>query len=75
MDTSKPSPLELDTLTLVEIAESLDSGLFTVAELTAAHLEQIRKWNPTLRAVIDINPDAMGAAAALDAELAASRRR
>lgn len=68
-------PHELDNLTLAQVADGLDKGVFSVANLTAAHLEQIRKWNPILHAVIDVNPNAMRDAAELDRELAAGQRR
>lgn len=66
---------DLETLTLSQIARGLDQRSFTVAALVAAHLDLIRKWNPTLRAVIDINPGAMEIAEKLDAELALAGRR
>jgi amidase len=57
---------------------SLDSGEFTIRELVQACLDRIEamdKVGPCLNAVIEINPDALVIADALDAELAAGTIR
>ncbi|MBS1809434.1 MAG: amidase [Acidobacteria bacterium] len=46
----------------------MDSGRLTSRELTQAYLQQIRKLNPQVHAVIETNPAAVLIAAQLDAE-------
>lgn len=65
----------LSTLTVPQVAEGLDSGKFTVVELVKAHIHRIDKLNPTLHAVIDVNPAAVSIAESLDKELKEGRRR
>ena len=63
------------SLDLEQIAQGLDRGDFTVKELTEAHLACIEKLNPSLHAVLQLNPAALSIAAALDDELKRSGRR
>ena len=65
----------LKTLTLDRIATGLDDGSFTVVELVHSHLDRIAEYNPTLRAVIEVNPAAISIAQGLDDELRRSGRR
>lgn len=65
----------LDTLTLRRIASGLDDGTFTVTQLVESHLARIEALNPALRAVLQVNPDALSSARALDAEIQRSGRR
>ncbi len=65
----------LKTLTVAQIAAGLDSGAFTTAAITTAHLERIAKFNPSIRAVIEVTPKAVSIAEALDQELKRTGRR
>lgn len=65
----------LSSLTLQQIAHGLDQGDFTVKQLTEAHLARITRFNPSLRAVLQVNPAAVSIATALDQELKRSGRR
>ncbi|HYK83608.1 MAG TPA: amidase [Gemmatimonadales bacterium] len=50
---------------------AMQSGKYTARSITAAYLQRISeldKQGPALRAVLEINPDALASAAALDAE-------
>lgn len=65
----------LDTLTLRDIANGLDNGTLTVTQLAESHLARIEAINPSLRAVLQVNPNALTSAVALDEELQRSGRR
>ena len=68
--TAKRS-LKLEELTLTELQAGLASGRWTSKSLVAGYLARINtldKAGPKLRAVIELNPDAMAIAAALDRE-------
>lgn len=64
-----PFPSLLD-VTLEELAIGLESGLFTSADLVTAYSTRINDVNSTLRAVTELNPDALAIAQQLDAERA-----
>ncbi|HET9765553.1 MAG TPA: amidase [Thermoanaerobaculia bacterium] len=64
-------PFELEELTIAQLQEGMGSGRFTTASLVAAYLARIDALNtqgPQLRAVIEVDPDALAVAAALDRE-------
>lgn len=65
----------LKSLTLAQIASGLDAREFTVVQLVQAHIDQIKRFDGELHAVLQINPNAMAIAQALDAELQKSGRR
>ena len=72
-----PHP-ELATASAVELGERLTSGELTALRLTEMYLERIAaidQAGPTLRAVIEVNPEALAIAAAMDRELQAGHRR
>ncbi len=63
---------ELQEATIVDLAARLRAGELTVRALTEAHLTRIDaldRSGPTLRSVIETNPDALAIADQLDAEL------
>jgi amidase len=64
-----------EKLTLDQISRGLDNGDFTTVELMQAHLHRIAKFNPVLHAILEVNPDAITIAKALDKELKQSGRR
>jgi amidase len=71
----KPTPtdgkFELEEVSLSELREGMSSGKWTskqITELYLARIEAINAQGPTLRAVIETNPDAVSIAEALDAE-------
>ncbi|GAC1434988.1 MAG: amidase [Terriglobales bacterium] len=64
-------PSELDEITLTELQAGLASGKFTAHSLTEHYLtrvQEIDKNGPTINTVIEVNPDAMAIADALDRE-------
>jgi amidase len=69
---------ELDELTVGQLQDAMTSGRYTsrrLVELYAARIEQIDRSGPTLRSVLEMNPDALSIAAALDAEREAGKVR
>jgi len=62
-----PFPSLLD-VTAEELTTGLESGLFTSADLVNAYIARINDVNSTLRAVTQLNPDALAIAQRLDAE-------
>jgi amidase len=67
-----PSPaFELDELTITELQQGLQSGKYSsrsLVEKYADRIDDIDKKGPTLRSIIELNPDAEEIAAALDRE-------
>ncbi|KAI1816351.1 amidase signature enzyme [Poronia punctata] len=53
--------------TLDDLSSGLADGLFTSVDLVEAYLARIHEVNDTLRAVTELNPDALAIAAELDA--------
>ncbi|MDH3224650.1 MAG: amidase [Gemmatimonadota bacterium] len=62
---------ELDEITIPELQESMESGERTARSVTEAYLqriEQLDRQGPALHSIIEINPDALDLADALDRE-------
>ncbi len=71
-------PFRFAGATIDELQAQMRAGSLTARELTAAYLQRIDhidRAGPTLRAVIEVNPEAMEIAAARDAERARGRVR
>ena len=69
---------ELDELTIDQLAEGQRTGRWSARSITERYLERIDSLNlegPELRAVIQINPDALTIADALDTERASGTTR
>jgi amidase len=69
---------ELDELTVTDFQSGLTSGKFTARSLTSkylARIEEVDRHGPSLRSVIEMNPDALAIADALDKERAAKGAR
>ncbi len=76
--SSDVAPFELDEATIDSLQESMLSGSRTSKSLTQLYLdriEQLDKRGPVLRSVIEINPEAVTIAEALDAERKAGKTR
>jgi amidase len=70
--------MDLDELGIDSAQARMASGEFTARQLVEAYLERIEavdRRGPTLRSVLEINPEALEAAEALDRERAAGRVR
>jgi amidase len=67
----KVDPFELDELTVADLQDGMNSGKFTarsLAEKYLARIEAVDKKGPAVNSVIEINPDALAIAEALDRE-------
>jgi len=64
-------PFELEEITLAELQEGMKSGRFTARSLVekySARIDEVDKHGPAVHAVIEMNPEAMAIADALDQE-------
>jgi amidase len=69
--TSYPSGFELEDLPISSLQQGLKSGRWTSADLVRSYLDRIAsidRAGPVLRHVLDVNPDAVTIAEALDRE-------
>src|SRR3954465_4845899 len=66
-----PAPFPLEEATASQLQEWMTSGRYTarqIAEMYLGRIEVIDRHGPTLRSVIEVNPEALAIAGALDAE-------
>jgi amidase len=66
-------PFELDEITIVELERRMTTGELTAVRLAQKYLERIEaidRAGPAVNSVIEVNPDALEIAAALDRERA-----
>src|SRR5438105_12380296 len=71
-------PFELEETTIADLQNAMASGKMTARLITQAYLDRIAELDrkgPTLRHVIEVNPDALSIADALDQERKAGRVR
>src|SRR5579863_1489227 len=64
-------PFELDEITITELQEGMKSGRFTARSLVekySVRIDEIDKRGPAVNAIIELNPDALSIADALDQE-------
>ena len=64
-------PFELDEITIADLQAGMASGKFTARSITEkylARIEEIDKKGPALNSVLEVNPDALAIADALDQE-------
>ena len=69
---------ELEELTVTQLQDAMAAGRYTSSRLVELYTERINEVDrsgPAVRSVIELNPDALSIAAALDAERQAGRRR
>jgi amidase len=75
---ARHEPFELQEATIAQLQAGLRNGTHTARSLTELYLgrvEALDRRGPTLRTIIETNPDAPSIADSLDAELAAGRSR
>jgi amidase len=68
---TRAKPFELDEVTITELQARLTSGKLSVVALAKKYLARISEIDnrgPALRSVLELNPDALSIAAALDRE-------
>jgi amidase len=64
-------PFEFDEITIAKLQDGMEAGRFSAHALVRKYLARIRAIDaagPSLRSVLEINPDALAIAAALDRE-------
>jgi len=64
-------PFELDEITIADLQAGMSSGKFSARSITEkylARIEEIDKQGPALKSVIEVNPEALAIADALDKE-------
>lgn len=70
-ETSDVKPFELDEITISDLQDGMKSGEFTprsLVEKYSARIDEIDKHGPAVNAIIEMNPDALAIADALDQE-------
>ncbi|TQB74949.1 hypothetical protein MPDQ_003982 [Monascus purpureus] len=67
--------IDIEDLSIVQLQQYLAHGAFSIRALTSCYLERITRLNPLLRAVIEVNPDALDIADELDKERAMEQVR
>src|SRR6266581_37655 len=75
---AKVKPFELDEATITQLQARMESGKSSAVTLVKNYLGrigEIDRRGPTLRAVIELNPDALDIAAGLDKERVDKGRR
>lgn len=73
-----PAPFELEEMTIADLVKAVRSGKETARSITEkylARIEELSSKGPELRAVIEVNPEALALADALDAERRAKGSR
>jgi amidase len=75
---SQPAPFELDEVTISQLQEWMKSGRYTsqaLCEMYLKRISEIDRTGPAIRSVLQLNPDALAIASALDAERKSGRVR
>lgn len=70
-ESAQPKPFELDEATIDDLQKGMAAGKFTARSLVQKYIARINaidKKGPTLRSVIELNPDALRIADELDRE-------
>jgi amidase len=69
--SSAPAAFPLEETTVAQLQDWMASGRYTarqIAEMYLRRIDEIDRKGPSLRSVIEVNPDALSIAAALDSE-------
>jgi amidase len=64
----------MEELTMTEWRQKIESGAITARRLTEAYLERIESVDPLINSVIELNPEALAIAEALDRQRQAGQR-
>jgi amidase len=67
--------ITLEEATIDQLQGYMSSGTLTAVELLKCHLKRSRQVDPYINSIIEMNPDALDIAAALDAERTAGKIR
>jgi amidase len=71
LQPAEVKPFELDEITIPELQDGMKSGKYTARSLVenyAARIDEIDKRGPAVNAILELNPDAISIANALDQE-------
>ena len=74
----QPASFPLEEMTIAQLQEAMTRGQYTsrqLVELYSQRIEELDRRGPTLRSIIEMNPDALSIADALDAERKAGKIR
>jgi amidase len=74
-DSASAASFPFVEATISQLQAAMASGQLTSAGLTRGYIKRIQSLNPTLHAVIEVNPNAVAIAAGLDNERRAGRVR
>ncbi|SDK23596.1 amidase [Catalinimonas alkaloidigena] len=66
--TTASEAFALEEMTLLQLQEAMREGRYTARALTQLYLDRIEELNPKLNAVLEVNPEALQIAEALDQE-------
>jgi amidase len=69
--SAPPRVSDLDEITIAELTEGIADGRWTARSIVATYLEAIERFDrggPTTNAILEVNPDALAMADALDEE-------
>ena len=78
ISASDKGAFELEEITVAELQEGMKAGKWTarsIAEKYLSRIEKLDKQGPTVNSIIELNPDALGIAEALDKERKAKGAR
>ncbi|MDP1930181.1 MAG: amidase [Gammaproteobacteria bacterium] len=67
--------LDLHEITVQQLQSAMTAGEVSAEDVALHYIQRIERLNPQLKAVLEINPDALDIARAMDAERAAGRVR
>ena len=69
------APINLEEATVAELQEGMRSGTLSAQTLVTYYLDRIAAYDDAVNSVIEVNPDALGIARALDEERASGQVR
>lgn len=72
---AKCCDIDIRELSVLDFQNLFQSNQLTSVELTKCYLERLDRMNPVMRAVIEINPDALKEAEAMDLERSNGKNR
>ena len=66
---------DIEEITVSELQEAMKTGKMSAREITQKYLDRIREIDPKINSIIEINPDALAIADAMDKERKAKKVR
>jgi amidase len=65
---AEPGPVEVEEATVADLRDSMAAGRTTSRAIVQAYLDRIARLDPSLRSILELNPDALSIADGLDGE-------